>query len=92
MSDEDGARDAAASRLRSTLDDLTAAGVNVRGEIGDGDPLQALEDALRGFPADAIVISTHPEGTSHWLERGVVEAARSRFDVPVTHVIGDASA
>lgn len=92
LSDEDGARDAAASRLRSTVDDLTAAGVNVRGEIGDGDPLQALEDALRGFPADAIVISTHPEGASHWLERGVVEAARSRFDVPVTHVIGDASA
>ncbi len=76
-------------RLRSTLEDLTAAGVNVRGEIGDGDPLQALEDALRGFAADAIVISTHAEGRSHWLEHGVVDAARTRFDVPVTHVVGD---
>jgi hypothetical protein len=91
FSDEDGARDAAGTRLRATLADLNAAGVNARGEIGDGDPLQALEDALRGFAADAIVISTHPEGRSHWLERGVVEAARSRFDVPVTHVIGDAA-
>ncbi len=90
FSDEDDAREAAGARLRATLDDLTAAGVNVRGEIGDGDPLQALEDALRGFAADAIVISTHPEGRSHWLEHGVVEAARSRFDVPVTHVVGDA--
>jgi GABA permease len=92
MSDEDGARDAARLRLGSTLDSLRAAGVNVRGEIGDGDPLQALEDALRGFAADAIVISTHAEGHSHWLEQGVVEAARARFDVPVTHVIGDAPA
>ena len=63
-----------------------------RGEIGDGDPLQALEDALRSFSADAIIISTHPAGSSNWLEQGVVEAARARFDVPVTHVVGDASA
>ena len=92
LSDEDGARDAAEVRLHSTLDELTAAGVRVRGEIGDGDPLQALEDALRAFPADAIVISTHPEGRSNWLEEGVVDAARLRFDVPVTHVVGDAVA
>jgi GABA permease len=90
-SDEDGAREAAAARLAATVESLVAAGVNVRGEIGDGDPLQALEDALRGFAADTIVISTHAEGRSNWLERGVVDAARARFDVPVTHVLGDAS-
>ena len=89
LSDEDGARDAAATRLAATVESLTAAGVNVRGEIGDGDPLQALEDALRSFAADAIVISTHAEGRSHWLEQGVVERARRRFDVPVTHVLAD---
>ena len=90
VSDEDGARGAAATRLRATLDGLRAAGVNARGDIGDGNPLQALEDALREFPADAIVISTHPPGRSNWLELGVVDAARARFDVPVTHVVGDA--
>jgi GABA permease len=88
-SDEDGARAAAAERLEAALQTLERAGLRVRGAIGDGDPLQALEDALRGFSADAIIISTHPEGASNWLERGVVEAARARFDVPVTHVIGD---
>ena len=55
-SDEDGAREAAGARLAATLADLAAAGLNVRGEIGAGDPLQALEDALRKFAADAIVI------------------------------------
>jgi hypothetical protein len=88
-SDEDGAREAAAARLQAALEALQGAGLRVRGEIGDADPLQALEDALRSFSADAIVISTHPAGSSNWLERGVVEAARSRFDVPVTHVVGD---
>jgi len=88
-SDEDGARDAARARLDAALETLRGAGLRVRGEIGDGDPLQALEDALRSFSADAIIISTHPAGSSNWLERGVVEAARARVDVPVTHVIGD---
>lgn len=88
-SDEDGARAAAQERLDASLARLGEAGVSARGEIGDGDPLQALEDALRLFPADEIVVSTHPPGRSHWLELGVVEQARVRFDVPVTHVVVD---
>ncbi len=88
-SDEDGARAAAQSRLDASLTRLSQLGVQARGEIGDGDPLQALEDALREFPADEIVVSTHPPGRSHWLEQGVVENARMRYDVPVTHVVVD---
>jgi hypothetical protein len=91
-SDEDPARAEAQSRLDASLARLAAAGVRVRGEIGDGDPLQALEDALREFPADEIVVSTHPPGRSHWLEQGVVEQARLRYDVPVTHVVVDLTA
>jgi GABA permease len=91
-SDEDGARAAAQARLEASLVRLSDAGVTARGEIGDGDPLQALEDALREFPADEIVVSTHPPGRSHWLEQGVVEQARLRFDVPVTHVVVDVDA
>ena len=51
-----------------------------------------MEDALRLFGADEIIISTHPEGRSHWLERGIVEAARERFAVPITHVVVDLEA
>ena len=88
-SDEDPARAQAQERLDASLARLAVAGVSARGEIGDGDPLQALEDALREFPADEIVLSTHPPGRSHWLEQGVVEQARQRYDVPVTHVVVD---
>ena len=88
-SDEDGARDAAQQRLDASIERLAAVGIRARGEIGDGDPVQAVEDALRGFPADEIVLSTHPPGRSNWLERGVVRHVRERFDVPVTHVVVD---
>ena len=91
-SDEDGARAAAQRRLDASLARLRELGVHARGEVGDGDPLQAIEDALRTFGADEIVISTHPEGRSNWLERGVVTGARERFDVPITHVVVDLEA
>ena len=91
-SDEDGARVQAQERLNTSLSRLRQAGVDAKGEIGDAEPLQAMEDALRLFGADEIIISTHPEGRSHWLEKGIVDAARERFAVPITHVVVDLEA
>jgi hypothetical protein len=88
-SDEGPAREQAQQRLERSLARLKEEGIDARGEVGDGDPLQAIEDALRTFGADEIVISTHPEGRSNWLERGVVTGARQRFAVPITHVVVD---
>ena len=91
-SDEDGAREAAAARLEASLEAMRAAGLDAHGEVGDSDPVQAIEDAVRTFAPDEIVISTHPEGRSNWLERGVVESAMERFAGPVTHVVVDLEA
>jgi hypothetical protein len=91
-SDEDGARADAQLRLDRSLAAMHAAGLDAAGEIGDGDPIQAIEDAVRTFRPDELIISTHPPGRSHWLERGVVEKARTRFDVPLTHVVVDLEA
>ena len=88
-SDEDAAREAAQERLTATLERLRSVDIDARGEIGDGDPLVAVEDGVRTFSPDEIVISTHPPGRSNWLEQGVVDAVRVRFDVPVTHVVVD---
>jgi hypothetical protein len=92
VSDEDQARVAAQARLDDSLTRLGEASIVAHGEVGDSDPLQAIEDALRTFGPDEIVISTHPEGRSNWLERGVVTGARERFDVPITHVVVDLTA
>jgi nucleotide-binding universal stress UspA family protein len=91
-SDEDNARVEAQKRLDASLDRLRAAGIDAKGEVGDAEPVQAMEDALRLFGADEIIISTHPEGRSHWLEKGIVETARERFAVPITHVVVDLAA
>jgi hypothetical protein len=91
-SDEDQARAAAQLRLEASLARLAEAGIEARGEVGDCEPLQAIEDALRTFGPDEIIISTHPEGRSNWLEKGVVTGARERFAVPITHVIVDLEA
>ena len=91
-SDVDGAREEAGKRLEDSLGRLREAGIEARGEVGDGDPLQAIEDALRTFGADEVIISTHPEGRSNWLERGVVTGARDRFALPITHVVVDLEA
>jgi membrane protein implicated in regulation of membrane protease activity len=91
-SDEDNARLEAQKRLDASLARLRAGGIDARGEVGDAEPLQAMEDALRLFGADEIIISTHPEGRSHWLEKGIVDSARERFAVPITHVVVDLAA
>jgi GABA permease len=87
MNDEDPARAAAQERLDAMLERLTAAGIEATGQIGDTDPLVAIEDAVHTFHPDEIVISTHPPGQSSWHEEGVVEAVRVRFDVPVSEVV-----
>jgi hypothetical protein len=91
-SDEDDARAQAQQRLEHSLSRLREVGVNCEGEVGEADPVQAIEDELRTFGADEIIISTHPEGRSLWLERGIVRAARERFDVPITHIVVDLEA
>lgn len=88
-SDEDGAREAAQQRLEQSLSSMRAAGIEASGEVGDGDPLQAIEDSMRTFAPDELIISTHPPDRSHWLERGIVASARERFALPVTHVVVD---
>ena len=85
-------RGEARKRLDQTIERLASVGIDARGEVGDGDPLVAIDDAVRTFGPDEIVISTHPPGRSNWLERGIVDAVRTRYNVDVTHVIVDLAA
>lgn len=86
-SDEDEARRLADERLVGCLSALDDAGVHVRGWVGDADPLLAIEDALAIFPADELLIATHPEERSNWLARDLVARACARFSLPVVHLV-----
>jgi len=85
-SDTDEAAEAAAGRLDEALAYLAGAGVRANGSVGDADPLQAIQDAVSGFPADEIVISTFPAEDSHWLEKDLLERAQDATGLPVVHV------
>ena len=89
-SDIDGYIPETRKRLEASVEAMRAAGLNASGRLGDhNDPNQAIEDALKVFPADEVVISTHPPERSRWLESGVVEKARAELPQPVTHVVVD---
>jgi hypothetical protein len=78
----------ARDRLRTALDWARAEGFAVTGRVGDPNAaLGAIEDELRLYGADEIVISTFPPGASNWLETGIVDRLHEELDVPVTHVV-----
>jgi len=91
-SDLDEGMELARQRMELSLQAIDEAGMRARGTVGDSDPNVAIEDALADFPADEIIISTHPPDRSRWLENGVVQRARDEIRLPVTHVIVDLDA
>ena len=91
-SDVDEGLDLARERMARSVTALRGIGIEVRAEVGDPDPNMAIEDALRVFPADEIVISTLPPEQSRWLEHEVVERTRREVELPMTHVIVDLDA
>lgn len=91
-SDVDEAIELARQRMELSLIAIGELGLKARGEIGDSDPNLAIEDALQTFPADEIVISTHPPERSRWLEHGVLDRAREQIDLPISHVVVDLAA
>jgi hypothetical protein len=78
LSDEDGARRRAGVRASATVERLERRGLHAHGQIGDGDPLQAIADVLPVFAADEIVIA----GDTSAAER-LATRARARFGLPV---------
>jgi len=82
---EDDARADAAARAKTASEAVP--GKHVEAHVGDVDPLQAIEDALRVFPADEIVVVTAPDEQATWLETGLGEQAQERFSVPVRHLV-----
>jgi hypothetical protein len=92
LGDVDEAVEQASERLQRSVEGIRSLGVDVRGEVGDSDPNLAIRDALALFPADEVIIATHPSERSTWLEKDVVDRARSEIEQPITHVVVDLGA
>jgi hypothetical protein len=84
--DEGEARAEARQRLEAFMAHLSSLGAGVSGEVGSRDPIEAVQDALRGHPVDEIILSTLPAGISRWLGQDVPTRLRGSVLVPVTVV------
>jgi hypothetical protein len=87
LADPDPAIDRAQAVQEETVERLDDAGIDAAGDTGEEDPLLALQDALVTYDADEIVLFTHAGGERNWLEDGLVERAKERFDAPVRHMV-----
>lgn len=85
-SDTDRARYEADERLGVVLghiEGLTPE-AGIKAEIGDETPLTAFGDAIRAFRPDHILIALRSADHDAWQERGLMEALRSAFHIPMT--------
>ena len=87
VSDSDEAIEEAETAQVDTVERLEEEGVDAAGQTGESEPAQAIEDALATFPADRIVIFSHPEGDRDYREDEGLADAESRWNVPVTHAL-----
>lgn len=83
--------EAARARLEQMLSVLRTNGLSAEGEVGDYRPLRALEEAVSTFNPDQLVIVTLPAEESMWLRFEMVDKARERYSIPVTHLTAHAS-
>ena len=84
--DRDEVRDAALSRVEVTQSVLAEFGIEASGAVMDPQPSLALDDAVRAFGPREILLSSLYEARFGLLRRDLVEWAKDRFDVPVTHI------
>jgi hypothetical protein len=69
---------------------LSGLGLEVQGEVGDGNPMLAIGDAIRDRgPFDEIILSTLPPGLSKWLRLDLPHRVAASFAIPMTHVVGE---
>jgi hypothetical protein len=87
VSDPDQAIAEAETAQEETVERLEEEGVDAAGDTGESEPAVAIQDALATFPADRIVVFSHPEGERDYREDEGLADAEARFGIPVTHAV-----
>ena len=83
-------RDEAIARARAIEERSVAAlrddGLAADGHVGAGDPVTAIEDALRLFDPEAILLFLHASGPHRYRERPLRDEVERRFRRPVAQL------
>jgi hypothetical protein len=73
-------------RLEKGLSLISGLGVRVEGEVGDSDPVQAVDDVLGRLSFDEVIVSTLPHPVSHWMRSDLPAKIHRKHHLPVTTV------
>lgn len=84
LSDADAAIARADEIRTESVERLGAAGVPASGDTGESDPEEAIEDALKTFPADRILVFSHEGDEQRYREDLDADVLQGRFGIPVT--------
>jgi hypothetical protein len=84
VSDTDRARHEADARLATVLGQFEEMEIGATGRAGDETPLTALEDAVRSFAPDHILIALRGDENADWQERGLLDEVRRKIRLPLT--------
>ena len=84
--DRDEVREAALSRVEVTQAVLRDFGIEAPGAVMDPDPALALDDAIRAFAPREVLLSCLYDTRFGMTRKDLVEWAKQRFDVPITHI------
>lgn len=84
LSDADQAIARAQTVQQDSVDRLETEGVTAAGDTGESEPLAAIADTLKSFPADRIALFIHPTADQSYRENVTAAEITERFGVPVT--------
>lgn len=76
----------ARERLDAIIADLKTVGLEALGRVGDGDPVTAVGDGLREFPADEVIVISHVESQRAYAEKDLWERLRLDYSLPISDI------
>ena len=83
---EEADYDHARGRMEFGIEQLQRLGAQADGEVGNANPVKAVEDALSRRKYDEIIVSTLPSRVGGWLSQDLPGRVRRKFKGPVTVV------
>lgn len=84
--DPDAAAADSAQHLDHAVERFRAEGLSVEGQLGDGDPIAAVQDAVNFHEFDEAIVSTLPARVSKWLKMDLPTRVERTTGLAVTHV------
>jgi hypothetical protein len=83
-SDVDRADGQARERLGTVLEHFSSGPAPISGAVGDETILLAVEDAIRGFAPDHLLVGLRSYARTGRQERRLIDGMRRRFQLPLT--------